>query len=309
MRMPTFLILGAARSGTTSLHYYLDQHPDICMSMTKEPNYFAFEPRGGEGGEMVPMFAPDPRMTAKSVTDLDRYQRLFKHCGSAAACGEASPLYLYTEGSPLRIASVLPDARTIAVLRHPVERAYSHFLHVFRGHPNEANAAFRASVERELAIGTHYTPYKTGTHYLRMSRYHDQVLRYREAMDPEQLLLVRFDDLNERPAKTLRQICGHLGVDPAYPFDVETVYNRSGVVSTSSLRFVRAALTRVQPWVKSVLPASVSRRIGKARAKSAQPAGRSELPDDLRHQLLEYFADDVDRMEELTGWDLTHWRR
>src|SRR3954447_26712271 len=121
--LPTFLVLGAARCGTTSLHYYLAEHPDICMSTIKEPNHFLFA-QTATGPK--PCIADDRRLLAKSVPERDRYERLFPV--AAAAVGEASPLYLYTRETPGLIRAALPDARLIAIVREPVERAWSPLL-------------------------------------------------------------------------------------------------------------------------------------------------------------------------------------
>jgi hypothetical protein len=123
--LPNFFILGAARCGTTSLHYYLAEHPDVSMSSIKEPNYFLF--RQTPAGP-VPCIADDRRLIAKSVAETDRYERLFPV--KAAAVGEASPLYLYTKETPALIRAAVPDARLIAIVREPVERAWSHFVYV-----------------------------------------------------------------------------------------------------------------------------------------------------------------------------------
>lgn len=105
--LPNFLIVGAARAGTTSLYYYLKQHPDVFMSPKKEIDFFDVDKNFEKG--------------------LDWYERYFEGYTGQKAIGEASPLYMYLEKVPKRIAKVIPDVKLIFILRNPVDRAYSHY--------------------------------------------------------------------------------------------------------------------------------------------------------------------------------------
>src|SRR5437867_4308222 len=121
-RLPTFLVIGAARSGTTALYLYLRQHPNVFMSRDKETNFFAFE------GEALDFRGPGAEFVNNSVVTLNAYLRLFADAPENAAIGEASPLYLYSLHAAERIHARLPDVRLIAILRNPIEQAYSHYL-------------------------------------------------------------------------------------------------------------------------------------------------------------------------------------
>jgi hypothetical protein len=287
--LPNFLILGAARCGTTSLHYYLAEHPDVCMSSIKEPNFFLFEQthRGPR-----PCIGDDRRLIAKSVADRARYERLFTQ--RATAVGEASPLYLYTRETPELIRSAAPDARLIAIVREPVERTWSHFVYVNDDLGEQTVPAFREAVEREL--GLPYEPYRTGTHFVRPSAYAEQLERYRGVFPAEQLLVVGYDDLIRRTPETLVQICRFLGVDDSFGFDTSVQYNPS-----SGERSLVARLDRVVrptfPYLKKALPASVTGRLARGRARlraASRSDGTSPIPADLRTRLDEHFAPDRD---------------
>lgn len=123
MTMPNFLIVGAQKAGTTSLHYYLKQHPQIYMRPRKEPHFFE--------GMHWDFYRPGRIMLA--VTDLADYQALFEGVTDEKAIGEASASYLYSPKAPTLIKRSIPDARLIAILRNPPDRAYSNFLHCVRG--------------------------------------------------------------------------------------------------------------------------------------------------------------------------------
>ena len=123
MNMPTFLIIGAMKAGTTSLYHYVGQHPQIYMSPVKEPQFFTFE------NEALDFHGPgDWHITHQIVKDLENYRKLFQGVTEERAIGEASTVYLYSSRTAERIHSYIPDAKLIAILRDPVERAYSNYV-------------------------------------------------------------------------------------------------------------------------------------------------------------------------------------
>jgi len=123
MTLPTFLIIGAAKSGTTSLWHYLRQHPQIFLTRHKEPNFFILE-----GLELPPFSGPAaPEILYKkiykySVTDIDSYRTLFQEVSQEKAIGEASVPYLYFPQAADRIKKYIPDVKMIVVLRNPIDR-------------------------------------------------------------------------------------------------------------------------------------------------------------------------------------------
>ncbi|HEX4654150.1 MAG TPA: sulfotransferase [Mycobacteriales bacterium] len=296
MTRPNFLILGAARCGTTSLHYYLAEHPDVCMSSIKEPNFFLFEQT--ERGPR-PCIGDDRRLIAKSVPDPARYERLFTR--PAIAVGEASPLYLYTRETPALIRHTVPAARLVAVVREPVERAWSHFVYVNDDLGEQTVPAFREAVDREL--GRPYEPYLTGTHFVRLSAYAEQLDRYRSMFPAEQLLVVAYDDLIRRTPGTLARICRFLGVDDNFGFDTSVQYNPSSGEGSWVARLDRIVRPTF-PYLKKALPASVTGRLARSRARlraASRSEGASPVPDDLRARLNEHFAPDREWLAREAG--------
>ena len=292
MTLPNFLILGAARCGTTSLHYYLAEHPDVCMSSIKEPNYFLFD----EFGQPC---IDDKRIVAKSVPEKARYEKLFTK--PASAVGEASPLYLYNRETPQLIRGAAPDARLIAIAREPVERTWSHFVYVNDDLGEGTVPAFREAVEREL--GLPYEPYRTGSHFVRLSAYAEQLERYRAVFPADQLLVVGYDDLIRRTAETLVRICSFLGVDDSFAFDTSVQYNPSSGETSWVARLDRIVRPTF-PYLNRALPAAVSGRLARGRAR-LRAASRSDaaapIPADLRARLDEHFAPDREWLAREAG--------
>lgn len=147
------------RCATTTVHYVLDQHPQICMSPVKETNFFKSdaEPRGGSGDGAL-----DLEELGISPDDLRVYEDLFRDANGAIAIGETSPAYLYHSGSADRIRALIPDTRLIAILRHPVDRAYSHYV---RKHwsGREPAASFTEALERAAENGDEKRRYRDGS--------------------------------------------------------------------------------------------------------------------------------------------------
>lgn len=298
---PDFVVVGAPRSGTTSLHYYLDQHPGIAMSAIKEPNFFLFD---GPGDRDAPLVA-EPRIVAKSVSDPAEYERLFADATPGQVTGDISVLYLYAARTPELIARCRPDARIAMVLRHPVDRAYSHFLYTYTGPAEEVRAAFRTAALEEL--GEPETPFVSGTHLLRLSDYGPQLDRYLAQFPREQVLVGIYDDLQEDPAGFLRTFCEFVGVDPGFAFDTGVTYNGSSVGSRTR-RAVAQAAGKVAPTVKKALPTSVAGKVGHIRARFRRKGEAPPLGDDFRRELAAHFEPSIRRVEELTERDLPGWR-
>lgn len=123
LTLPNFIIIGAGRSGTTSLYNYLGQHPDVFMSPVKKTGFFAWR---GEPPDYTKGMVDLAR--AYSIRNLDEYTALFADAGAAKAIGEATPRYLFVRNTAARILAVLPDARLVVVLRNPIKRAFASYL-------------------------------------------------------------------------------------------------------------------------------------------------------------------------------------
>ena len=125
MKLPNFVVIGAAKAGTTALYWYLQEHPEVFMSPLKETNFFAYgvDPEGR-------LLYGDPELHRFPIKNLDAYADLFAGAGDEKAVGEASPIYLECPEAAGRIQQLLPEARIICGLRDPVDRAYSDYLDV-----------------------------------------------------------------------------------------------------------------------------------------------------------------------------------
>ena len=199
-RLPDFLILGAAKAGTTALFGALSRHPRVFRSPRKEPVFFVY------AGAPPPLSWPGTR-----ISDEAKYLELFAGCPAGAVAGEASTEYLSNQRAPAVAFEYVPRARLIAILRHPVERAYSHYL-MGRHNGREPLASFEAAWAAEDERIEHGWP--PGTHYRTRGFYGRALVRWLNVFQREQLLILFYEDWLEHPEQTLDLVWRHLGIEP-----------------------------------------------------------------------------------------------
>ena len=289
MSLPNFLLLGAQKAGTTSLHNYLAQHPEIFMPAVKEPHYFSFGDAGGSGGLGV----------VNAVESLSRYEKLFDRVRGEVAIGESSTTYLASARAAERIAERLPGVKLIAILRDPAERAHSHYVfnrkQMREDAPTFAEALSREPDRLEAGLGPRYA-------YRAKGFYAAQLEEYYRLFDRDQLCIFLYEDFENDPATVLRDIFRFLGVDDGFIPDTRLRYNVSGVPRNAAAAALLRFLAPVRPFLEAWTPASLMSRIGR-------PLIVPHAEDrSLRQTLVEEYRDDLLRLEVLIGRDLTAWK-
>jgi hypothetical protein len=301
MTMPNFLILGAAKSGTTALYAYLKQHPDIYMSAVKEPRFFAFE------NETLNFKGPKghgDRFNQETITDLKTYQSLFDDVNGEKAIGEASPAYLSSaEKASERIKYYIPDAKLIAILRQPAERAYSAFLHTVRS-GRETNLNF----ESVLALEEKRTKDGWGAiwQHKKLGFYYEQLLPYYQQFSKEQLKVYLYDDLEDDASTLVKDILAFLEVDEHFIPDVSQRVNVSGIPRSQWVQdFFRSPDNALRDFLKPLIPGAIRKPLAK-KVKSGNLL-RPEIPKDVRNRLTEDYREDIQKLQDLIDRDLTSW--
>lgn len=296
MTMPNFLVIGAAKGGTTALHRYLTQHPQIFMSRRKELRFFPFE--GGRPDYRGPGDAAD----AASITiTLEEYHKHFAGSEGFPARGESSPLYLYMPKSAGRIRHYLPEAKLIAVLRQPAERAFSQYLMIRRDRLETLGfAEALAAEDRRVADGWGHR-----WHYRRRGFYAAQLELYFELFRREQLRVYLYDDYVADPAGMMRDVFRFLGVDDSYVPDMSVRHNVSKFPRSRALQVFLTEPRRAKNLLKPLLPAGWSRRVGDYLRR--RNLTRPRLSEEMRQSLTEVYRADIVRLQEMLGRDLSHW--
>lgn len=269
--LPDFLIIGGQRCGTTSLYYYLIDHPGIIPARTKEIHFFDDN------------FIKGPRWyRAQFPTSLQKYyiERIRK---LGFLTGEASPYYLFHPHAPERISKLMPQVKLIALLRNPVDRAYSqHWLETTGGYETlsfkEAilNEQERLSGEREKMLeDENYHSYNhRRCSYLTRGIYIDQLQNWMSYYPREQFLILRSEDLYSKPAEIVKQTLEFLGM-PGNEIDTLKDYKKYRV-----------------PLKKGY------------KIKDNAP----KIDPDLRQYLIDYFRPHNARLSEFLGRDFD-WDR
>jgi hypothetical protein len=292
---PTFLVIGAYKCGTTSLHHYLRSHPDVFVPERKEPNHWAF----AHGPDPVVERARNPAY-ATSIVDRSEYDALFAGAAGHAAVGEVSPEYLTHPMAAANIAAELPDVRLAAILRNPVERAWSDYLMYVRdGLERETDFGRALDLQAERAAAGDPTGF-----YVTTGRYGEQLGRYLERFDREQLLVVLTEDLQRDRQATMARIFEHLGVDPGFEVPELQEFNRSGVPANAAVRAAYTVRHRFAPYVRNLLPGGVKRAIDERLQRGLD---RRDLAETDRRRLGSELRADVELLQATVGVDVSHW--
>jgi Sulfotransferase family len=298
VNLPSFLVIGAAKAGTTALYHYLKQHPEIHMSPIKEPRFFAHE------DETIDFRGPgDREALGFIVTTLPEYQALFRDGQGKKASGEVSPLYLYSAKAPPRIKDYVPDAKLIAILRNPVDRAFSSFLMMIRD-GREPIADFESALDAEEdRIRNNW---EFIWHYAEVGFYHKQLARYFELFDRDQIKVFLYEDLQRDPCRLLKELFEFIEVDDSF------------VPDTSQRHNVAPLFPKYQAWddvlmrpnpIKSILKrlVPVRYRPSVVRALREPNLRKAELSAETKARLINLFREDICRLEDAIHLDLSAW--
>lgn len=304
MTMPNFLIIGAAKSGTSALLAYVQQHPQIFTSPIKETGFFALE------GETPSFAGPgDGPSNSRFITDLDRYQSLFRRANGAIAIGEQSDLYLSSSKAPARIRHYLPHAKLIAILRNPVDRAHSAYRHMVRDR-REPLASFEEALRADdTRVAANWHPI---WHLKSRGFYYVQMKRYFDLFDRSQITIYTYDEFEADPAVVLQDIFRFLEVDPSFTPDVSVRHNVGGTPKSRLLHEMLVSRSAVKDAIKPFLPQAARNRLIKLKStllESNTTRSGSKLSPETRRSLIELYRDDVGKLESLIDRDLSHWLR
>ncbi|MFT6073183.1 MAG: hypothetical protein ACJAZ1_000089 [Yoonia sp.] len=315
MRLPDFIVIGAAKAGTTSLYALLDQHEDVFMPAVKEPEFFARDDRYAKG--------------------IESYAANFAAAASGQIVGEASTIYSLSPFFPQtasRIKQHLPQAKLIYVLREPVSRAYSYYLQIVKNYQNtmgdlQVHRSFEECVmpsEHAHAAPRDKIFSTSNAHLpdhpdlcLAGSDYVTQIEAYLAYFPPQQILFLKFEDFIADRAATLRQITDFLGIFPL----PQAVFAQKGVTRNVSRKHFEElgadiAIRRLQKgagpvWVLRQLAPKRLRTKIRALVSASAPTDKALVPPPMAPQtqsdLFKRFATQKDLLKHLTGLEFKEW--
>ena len=266
--LPNLLIIGAQKAATTSLHVYLDAHPHVFMSRTKELNFFA-----GPGW----------------AWDRGRAWYEDQFPVAAAVRGESSPSYTaypMVSGVPQRIHDLIPDTKLIYLVRDPVDRMVSQYIHVVGG------GRERRTLREILAA-----PDFAQSGYVMKSRYAFQLEQYLPLFDRDRILVLGQEELLADRRRVLGSVFRFLGVDPALAPEGPDLR-----INTSEEKRRPRALARAFPRLKAA-----ARNHGVARALLTREVAPPDLDPTERSRLEDLVREDAARLRALTGMTFEEW--
>ena len=292
-RLPSFLIIGAAKSGTTSLAQFLGQHPGLYMLPMKEPHFISTYPIYNRG--------------------LDWYEGLFAGAPQHCLCGEGSTSYTnfpLTPLTPQRVHAVCPDIKLIYIVREPVSRVESECLQIRKYCYNVLKEDSLPSSCDELleklqdASGSYYIDPISKSEYIK------QIDEYLKFFDRKQLLVLLQDDLLSQPEAVLRKVCEFLDIDGDYQFDTS---RNANVTVDFTTRLSRDRLSQFVSGIPgySLLKPLISGAL-RQRASDYLAARMSEdilekFSDATRSRLKGHFEPFNRQLSDFLGRDLSHW--
>ena len=278
--LPNLLVVGAMKSGTTSLHHYLSLHPEIFMSEDKEPTFFTAEKNWNRGVSWYSsLFPTDKPVRGESSPDYTKYPAI--------------------QGVPARIHSVVPDVRLVYLVREPVERIVSHYIDAY------SFGRVHKPINRELANFEDH-------HFVNCSRYYMQLEQYFEYFDSDGMLVITSEELRGRREATMRKAFAFLGVDASFtaPEFGVVLYTAEEKRRNTRLGYFllrigdRVRHSALRPYLSPKLMAPIRT----LNARTARPIPRPELDPSLRSELVDYLRPDVERLRSLTKNPLLDWQ-
>ncbi len=271
---PTFLVIGAAKAGTTALYRWLQQHPQVYMPDNKQPHFLA---------GLQPSFSGpgDQALNRDIVTDPEAYRALFAPGADRPARGEASPFYLcYPDRLARTLTDSFPDTRLVVLLREPVSRAYAGYLHLVRD-GREAESFPRALALEQSRLARGWEPLWA---HRGLGLYGQQIQSLLQVVPRAHLGVWLYDDLQRRPGVLFSEVCSFIGVDDRFVPNF-THHNTGGVPRSPALHRLLVAV-RAPHLAKHLLPEPWAQWVVARYLQRRPPA--PEVAAELKH----YFAED-----------------
>lgn len=294
MAKPDFFLVGAPKSGTTSLYEYLRQHPDVFLPAVKTPAFFSTD---------------IPRRDA--IRNEAEYLTLYSTVSTERRIGDASDDYLFSKVAPRAIKRFCPTADIMVILRNPVDNMYArHAQLLYAGVENivDFERAIAAEPDRRAGRKVPRRAFPEQLLYTEWASYSYQIERYLREFGRDRICITLFDDLQSNPAAVYSRLLEFLGIDSGFRPEFE-VYNPSKRIRSRLLQqLLRSPPEPLRRLVATVLPTG-GREVTKRalRAANSVVASRVPLDPEFRKHLLERLAPEIERLEGLIGVDLHRW--
>ena len=300
LRLPTFFLVGAAKSGTTAVHVYLYQHPDIYMSFLKEPKFLSLSankfPHTGPG---------DKKVDDGIVKSMKDYINLFKDAGDEKVIGESSADYLYFHNTVIpQIKTLSPEAKILIMLRNPVERAYSSYRHMIKDGREKLSFENALRYEEERIREN----YEFIWFYKDVGFYYDQVRHYIESFGMENVKICLYDDFAADSMAVMKDIFRFLDVNEDFNPNTAARYNVGPSVRSESLKkFLVGNDHPIKKVLRPLLLNTIGRKYTEAIVNSFMHRNTLNIKPKTMKLLINLYKNDILKLGDLIERDLSGW--
>lgn len=297
--LPNFLVVGAAKSGTTSLYYYLIQHPEIGLSSKKEGKFFSQMPDKFNG--------PGDDLVKESITrTFEDYQKLYTHITDEKAIGDISPDYLYFhENSINNIKSYLgSEVKIIIILRNPADKTFSQYSHLVRD--GRETLSFEQALEEEenrIEQGWEWT-----WHYKNSSLYYKQVKAYLDTFGNERVYIILNEELRYKPTDIIKDTFKFLKINEDFVPDMSMKWNSTKTFQSESFnRFITNHDHPLKKLFRPILLNTIGKNYTEALVNFFKDKNTSRMRKQTRAYLSAFYKNDIIMLQDLLKRDLSAW--
>jgi hypothetical protein len=310
---PNFLVVGAAKCGSTSLYHYLKQHPAVYMSPLKEPNHFSTDIQPADFSPEYVQHEKLKNLDVKKyvnsdmrddqwggyIHDREDYIKLFRFAVDKKAIGEISNSYMYSEVAASNIHAEFPGMKIVMILRQPAERAYSHYLANLRD--GKTARGFREEIEYDDAKPEH--GWGISHLYYELGLYAAQVKRYLELFPANQVKILLFDDLKNNNERLMKDLFRFLDLQPDTGINYKERFNEARIPKSAKLmKFISD--TGLKRKIYRALPVAIREKVKNAFFNPGKVPSMSAAD---RLWLTKRYRNDIIELSALIKKDLSHW--
>ena len=297
MKKPNFIIAGFPKCGTTSLHHYLNEHPEIYMPAQKELHFFTFN--------ILSKLKNGPKDATIKETQIDnseKYLSFYKNVRNEVAIGDASPSYINYPSQFKKIKEYLNDPKIIIILRDPINRAYSNYLHLKREH--RETLTFKESILKEDERITN--KYSDFWYYKFNSTYYDKIIKAKEIFSD--VLILTSEDLSKNGQATLKSIYNFLEVDDTFELKRNFKnFNQGGHYKTNLFTKIIFQPSTLKNTIKKFIKPTPFLKIIISKIANIFSKKPKKIDAESLKYLKKYFKKEVEKLETL-NIDTSKWR-
>jgi len=314
MAEPNFFVVGAAKSGTTSLYYYLKQHPEVYMSPIKETNFFSTDIDPDNFSRLYKKLYKSKKLDLEKYTsssmdklvwgayvrEWEHYVRLFQSAQNEKAIGEVSNSYLYSKVAASNIYNNFPNAKIVMILRNPVQRAFSHYL------ANIRDGKARRSLIEEIELDNNRRKKGWGVSalYIELGMYYEQVKRYLDLFPRKNVRIILYDEYMKNTSMVMEDLFSFLNISRNVKIDFTKRYNAARIPKNKNVIYLVTQMN-LKRAVFHLIPEAYKKRVKDLFFSRVE---KPELEKNEKDFLIRIYKEDITKLERLIQYDLSVWK-